>query len=228
MGKSTQYQFGDFVFCLETRRLLREGHEVHLSPKTFELLKVLVTSYPRAISKTELHDCLWPGIFVSEGNLALLISELRDALRDDARDPRFVRTLPGFGYAFRAAVSTNPPTRTDLDAGETSYWLTRQDRSFRLQPGVNVIGRHPAVDVVLDLPGVSRRHARITIRQDGALIEDLGSKNGTLVGGERIHDAVALEDHARVQIGPAELTYRVVLPIMETETLTISDRHSAS
>ena len=65
-------QFGEFVLAVDARRLVHGGTDVHLSPKAFELLKALVEAYPRALSKAELHERLWHGIFVSEGNLALL------------------------------------------------------------------------------------------------------------------------------------------------------------
>jgi DNA-binding winged helix-turn-helix (wHTH) protein len=89
--------FGEFALDLDTRRLLRQSADVHLSPKAFELLKALVENHPRAVSKNELRERLWPGVFVSEGNLSLLMTEVRNALGDDAREPRFVRTLHGFG-----------------------------------------------------------------------------------------------------------------------------------
>ena len=99
------YRFGDFVLSLDARKLLRRGADVQLSAKAFELLKALVEAYPRALSKVELHDRLWRGIFVTPGNLALLVAELRTALRDDARSLRYIRTLHGFGYAFAAEVT---------------------------------------------------------------------------------------------------------------------------
>jgi DNA-binding winged helix-turn-helix (wHTH) protein len=73
---------------------------VHLSPKALELLNALVESRPRALSKAALIEQLWPATFVSEANLATLIAEIRVSLRDQARNSRFVRTVPRFGYAF--------------------------------------------------------------------------------------------------------------------------------
>jgi DNA-binding winged helix-turn-helix (wHTH) protein len=117
---SITYRFGDFVVSLDARKLLRHGADVDLSPKAFELLKALVEAYPRALSKVELHDRLWRGIFVTPGSLALLVAELRTALRDDARSFRYIRTLHGFGYAFAAEV-----TQT-TDAGANA-WLRGTD-----------------------------------------------------------------------------------------------------
>lgn len=96
--------FGDFTLDESRRQLLRAGQAVHLSPKAFQLLSILVHDSPRAVAKGDLQDRLWPGTFVTEGSLATLITELRSALGDDAREPRFIRTLYGFGYSFAAPV----------------------------------------------------------------------------------------------------------------------------
>ena len=99
-----QVRFGPFVLDSESRELLRDGHRVPLSPKAFDLLSILVASRPKAISKGELQERLWPATFVVEKNLANLVSEIRDAIGDDPSDPRFIRTVPRFGYAFRETV----------------------------------------------------------------------------------------------------------------------------
>jgi non-specific serine/threonine protein kinase len=118
--------FGDFVFDLESRELLRAGTAVPLSPKAFQLLGLLVQSRPRALSKGELQDGLWPGTFVVEKNLTNLIGEIRKALGDDAAEPRFIRTVARFGYAFHdpAAIESPgaaPPTRHNLPEPVTSF-----------------------------------------------------------------------------------------------------------
>ncbi len=92
--------FGEFVIDLQTRELRRAGARVDLSPKAFHLLTVLVERRPKALSKSELQDLLWPATFVVEKNLTNLVAEIRAALEDDAARPRFIRTVPRFGYAF--------------------------------------------------------------------------------------------------------------------------------
>src|SRR5918995_1729387 len=93
--------FGEFIFDSDTKELLRQDQPVTLSPKAFQLLEVLVHSRPKALAKSQLHDCLWPNTFVVEANLANLIGEVRRVLNDDPRRPRFIRTVHRFGYAFR-------------------------------------------------------------------------------------------------------------------------------
>jgi non-specific serine/threonine protein kinase len=100
MAGMARWTFGGFVFDLETRELLRSDMPVALSPKAFHLLGILVEDHARALSKRELQERLWPGTFVVEKNLTNLVSEIREALGDDPVNPRFIRTVHRFGYAF--------------------------------------------------------------------------------------------------------------------------------
>ena len=93
-------RFGPFTLDLESRQLTNAGEEIHLEPKAFELLSALVLERPKVISKADLQERLWPGTFVAEANLSNLVAEIRAALGDPARAPKFVRTSHGFGYAF--------------------------------------------------------------------------------------------------------------------------------
>jgi len=95
-----RWTFGEFTLDLDARELLRAGAPVPLSPKAFQLLGILVDACPRALAKSELQDRLWPGTFVVEKNLTNLVGEIREALSDDATNPRYIRTVHRFGYAF--------------------------------------------------------------------------------------------------------------------------------
>ena len=94
------YRFGRFVLDCDTRQLLRDGSEVHLSPKAFELLAILLANQPRAVSKTELQERLWPSTFVEETNLAGLVAEIRRALGDSADRA----DVPADGLSIRVSV----------------------------------------------------------------------------------------------------------------------------
>jgi DNA-binding winged helix-turn-helix (wHTH) protein len=96
-----QVSFGDFVLDSDSRELRRGPEPVRLSPKALQLLQILATERPKALSKADLQNRLWPDTFVVEKNLANLISEIREALGEDPLDPRFIRTVPRYGYAFR-------------------------------------------------------------------------------------------------------------------------------
>lgn len=98
-------RFGAFTLDLSSRQLLKGDEVLHLSPKGFQLLTLLIERRPTAVAKSDLQEAIWPATFVTESNLATLIAELRTALGDDPRKPQFIRTLYGFGYAFSGQAS---------------------------------------------------------------------------------------------------------------------------
>ena len=211
-------RFGDVRFDDEARQVLRGTHAAHLSGKAFELLRLLLRRRPAAVSKAEIQDHLWPETFVSEANLPTLITEIRDALSDDARHPKFVRTVFGFGYAFSGEVTDD--SRSAEAAAQC--WLVSELGRFPLVDGDNVVGRGEDAGVVLESPSVSRHHARIRIRADVALIEDLESKNGTYLGQARVTRATPLQDGDQIRIGAFLLTFRRPNPNADTTTQTIA------
>src|SRR5262245_26530357 len=88
-GKAMQFRSADVLIDTDSRQLFRGGDEIALSPKAFQLLAILAFARPRALSKSELHDALWPDTFVVEPNLSNLVGEIRAALTDSPRQPRF-------------------------------------------------------------------------------------------------------------------------------------------
>ncbi|HEX9188474.1 MAG TPA: winged helix-turn-helix domain-containing protein [Vicinamibacteria bacterium] len=100
----TLLAFGDLELDRERRQLLRSGGAVPLEPKAYELLCLLIDRRPKALSRAQIRDAIWPGTFISESTLGVVVSNLRQALVDDARQPRFIRTVHGFGYAFCGEV----------------------------------------------------------------------------------------------------------------------------
>ena len=140
--------FGDFIFDSDTRELLRDHQPVTPSPKAFQLLEILIENRPKALSKSQLHDRLWPNTFVVGANLSNLIGEVRRALDDDRRRPRFVRTVHRFGYAFRS--DTVDPLRSDTTgAVGRVVWA---GGSAMLREGEHIIGRDADAAVLLDSP----------------------------------------------------------------------------
>jgi DNA-binding winged helix-turn-helix (wHTH) protein len=198
-------RFGDCEFDPDTREIFRGGKPVHVSPKAFALLAVLIERRPKAVSKQELHTLLWPDTFVSDANLPNLVAELRESLGDDAHRPRIIRTVQRFGYAFRAETSGE-----SARPAAQAFRLIWGDREIALRPGENVIGRDDAAALWIDDALVSRRHARIVVDETGAVLEDLGSKNGTLLRGEMIRSPARLVDEDLITIGPASMIFRVL------------------
>jgi len=213
--------FGPFTLDDGARQLYRDGHSIHLSPKAFDLLALLVQRRPEAISKSAILDTLWRGTFVSEGNLAVLVKEIRGALGDNAQRPTFVRTVQRFGYAFCGAVAESG--RLDAAALRLSAcWLTWQEARIVLHHGENVLGRDPTADVRIDAVGVSRRHAMIAVGTEVATLHDLASKNGTYANNVRVDSPVGLVDGAEIRLGPAVLRFHHLANVTSTQTLSIS------
>jgi DNA-binding winged helix-turn-helix (wHTH) protein len=204
--------FGDVLFDDSARRLFRNGEEVHLPLKAYELLRILIERRPDALSKNELQNRLWPDTFVSDANLPSLITQIRQAIGDDARAPRFIATLQGYGYAFRAVAAVE-----SADQHAPGCWLASAGAPIVLNDGENIIGRD-GPGVVLDSPTVSRRHARVVVEGTHAIIEDLGSKNGTFVNNEIVTSPQPLKDGDRIRVGSFLLTYRVGPPNVSTLT----------
>ena len=213
--------FGPFALDDLARTLRRGPDEVHLSPKAFDLLTLLVSRRPAAISKTDIHGCLWPDTFVSDGNLAVLVAEIRDALDDSARAPRFLRTVQRFGYAFSGtAIETGSGRASTADIG--ACCLVWGGRRAPLAGGENLVGRDPAANVCIDVVGVSRRHAMIVVAGDEATLHDLSSKNGTYVDDVRVTSPVPLSDGTEMRLGPAPVCFRRRVALTSTQTLNPS------
>ncbi len=212
--------FADLALDVETRQLLRGGKDVHLSPKAFQLLELLVAERPRALTKAEIRDRLWPNTFVSESSLTGLVTTLRDALRDPARDPRLLRTVHGLGYAFCGVVAEPAPRRKPA-ARQVRFRLTWEGGEVPLAEGENVLGRVEEAAAWIESASVSRRHARIVVSEGEARLEDLGSKNGTFLNGRRITSAVPLSDGDEIRLGLEVIRFRVVGGGTSTKTAKV-------
>ncbi len=98
------YEFGPFRVDALRRVLLREGNEVRLPAKAFEILLVLLEEKGRLVDKDELMRRVWPDAVVEENNLTVNMSALRKSLGESPRDHRYLVTVPGRGYQFVADV----------------------------------------------------------------------------------------------------------------------------
>ena len=211
-------KFGQCVLDMGARELRRGGVPRELSPLGFQLLELLLTCRPRAVAKAEIHERLWPDTFVSDSSLARLASEVRAAIGDDARHPRLLRTVHRHGYAFSGTVAVQPeevPSRTALCS------LLWGERQIPLLVGENVLGRGAEAAVRIDLGRVSRLHARIVVEGERALLEDLGSKNGTFHKGRRLEAPVELADGDEITVGTVVLLFRAAHGDSTTETGTV-------
>jgi DNA-binding winged helix-turn-helix (wHTH) protein len=211
--------FGEFVLDRETRQLSCATRELPLEPKAFELLDFLLRRRPRALSKAQLRDHLWASTVVSDSRLGSLVAEVRAALGDEARRPRWIRTVHGFGYAFSGSavdLGEGDDDRSVSSAGRLRlFW---GEREIPLAEGENVLGRVEAAATWIEAPTVSRRHARIRVSRSEAILEDLGSKNGTWLRGKRLSGPVRLEDGDELWLGRVRMTFRILPLSAPTET----------
>lgn len=196
-------RFADVTFDGEGRRLLRSGEPVHLTPKAYALLELLLQKRPAAVARADIQEALWPGVFVTEGNIDSLVKEIRRAFGDGGGDGPLLRTVHGFGYAFDGAVheETVDPTH----ARHVVVWGVQ---AFPLGEGRNILGRAREATVWIGHDSVSRSHARVTVDGDRAEIVDAGSRNGTFLRGVRLAGPELLRDGDEIGLGVVRLAYR--------------------
>jgi DNA-binding winged helix-turn-helix (wHTH) protein len=95
-----RFRFGEFVLSRAQRRLIRNGADVPLIPRYFDLLALLVSRRHEALHRNLIRDCVWSDVIVTDGAVAQAVRTLRRALDDDPRAPRFIRTVSRHGYQF--------------------------------------------------------------------------------------------------------------------------------
>ena len=215
-------RFGPFVLDRQRRELRRGPELVHLTAKAFELLALLVRESSRMVSKRQIMAELWPDVAVSDGSLSVVVAEVRRALGDSAREPKYLRTVHGYGLAFCGKVST-PPDEPSAERGggpalcRVVAWGLHE---FHLGQGDMVIGRDATCDLSIDLASLSRRHALLRIEPGRAVLEDLKSKNGSIVNGERISGPREIADGDEIRLGSAWLSFHWRPQAADAETKT--------
>ncbi|MFA6958060.1 MAG: FHA domain-containing protein [Thermoanaerobaculia bacterium] len=214
-----RFQFGEDEFDTGRQELWREGEPLHVAPKTMQLLGVLIEMRPNVVSSKERHDRLWPDVIVDEANLRSVVANLRNALDDHARNGRFLRNVHGRGYAFCDAVVER---RSDDGTSSRLVILFHGGRRIVLPAGTSILGREQDSSAVIDNAEVSRHHARVVIERERVTVEDLESKNGAFVRGERIEGPAELSDGDELRLGTVALTVRILLRAQETKTAASS------
>ena len=132
--------FGTFTFDSDTRELLEGGRRLHVSPKAFDLLRLLLERRPNVVSKAELLEQVWPGAFVGDANLSVVVAEIRQVLGEDSREARFIRTVHRVGYAFSGIVKEAGAPAVTGGGAAIRCWLVWNDQTLPLAEGENVVG----------------------------------------------------------------------------------------
>lgn len=151
-------RFGDFVLEVGNARLTRAGRVVELTPKSFALLSFLVQRPGELVLKDALLDNVWGRRFVSEGAVKTVVSELRAALGDDARAPRWVQTVQGRGYRFVGDVLPALAAPGSASAGAQGTFARRVGNLPATLPAA--IGREADLQA-LDM--LTRAHRLVTL-----------------------------------------------------------------
>ena len=204
-------RFGVFEADLRTGELRRKGVKVALAAQPFEVLTALVEAPGDLVTREDLCTRIWPdGVHLDfEHGLNKAVHRLRQALGDPRR-ARVRGALSRRGYRFIAPIEARGQMSTADSQMErkSRFRILWGLRVFPLRDGANFVGRGEGTDVVVESVTVSRRHARIVVEGDHATIEDLASKNGTLVDGRRVTEPTALVDGSAITTGSEQLIFR--------------------
>jgi DNA-binding winged helix-turn-helix (wHTH) protein len=99
MGRG-RFRFGEFTLSPQRRLLVRDGRDVPLIPRYFDLLLLLIERRHEAVHRREIFDRVWADVIVSESALSQAVRTVRSTLGDDSKEPRFIRTVSRHGYQF--------------------------------------------------------------------------------------------------------------------------------
>ena len=118
--ESAIYRFAGFELDTAERQLRRDGAEVPLNARYLDALILLVRAQGQLVTKDRFMDAVWRGIPVTDEALTQCIRTLRRTLGDEAGDPRFIATVPKFGYRFVGAVAALRTFRFDPTPGSAA------------------------------------------------------------------------------------------------------------
>ena len=201
------FRLGDWVVEPQLGQMSCDERAVRVRPRAMELLACLAASGGDVVSRQQLIDQVWRTSFVSDNVVSQVVTELRQALGDDARRPAYIQNVPRRGYRLVARVTYLEGEA--LGGGPASQFTLASDlATHALRPGENLVGRGSGADIRIDLSEVSRSHARIVVEGSAVTIEDLGSKNGTFVNGKRISGLQPLAEGDEVRFGSPAARFR--------------------
>jgi DNA-binding winged helix-turn-helix (wHTH) protein/tetratricopeptide (TPR) repeat protein len=157
------YRFGAFALDRESYRLLKGDAPLALAPKVIDLLFLLASRPGALVTKDDILQALWPGIAVTDNAITQVVSDLRQALGDDASAPAYVQTVPRRGYRFIATVealeapaASEPPPAAPAGARRTSprRIVVMNFTNVAGDPGVDWLSAGIAETVTNDLRAV--------------------------------------------------------------------------
>ena len=212
------FHLGNWMVEPTLDRISHDGREVRLRPRAMDVLTVLSLAAGKLVSKRDLIDTVWHTEFVSDHALTQVIAELRAALGDNAGNPSFIENIPRRGYRLVASVTPVVDSALSNHGVSMPFKLETDNGTCQLSQGQNVIGRTDEADICLDKTEVSRCHAMITVQGTSAIIEDLGSKNGTYVNGRQLEGPATLNNGDEIWIGRSVARMRFLIEGEPTKT----------
>jgi len=212
------FHLGDWMVDPTLDRITRDDREVRLRPRAMDVLTVLALSSGKLVTKNELIDKVWRTEHVGDHALTQVIAELRAALGDDARNPSFIENIPRRGYRLVASVIPIAESSVSPRGATMPFKLESDDGTHTLLQGSTVIGRTEDADICIDKTEVSRCHAMVTVQGTTAIIEDLGSKNGTFVNGHQVAGPTPLSNGDEIWIGRSVARMRFLIEGEPTKT----------
>lgn len=198
---SRSFGLGGWTVEPSLNRLTRDSEEVHLEPRTMDLLVFLAQCPGVVLSRETLIDGVWHKKFVGEAVLRNAVAALRRALGDRADHPTYIETIAKRGYRLIAPVKGLGWADSGQAAANWCYKVRWDEHEVALDEGENLIGRGPDATIRIENPEVSRRHAKLIVDGDTVTLQDLGSKNGTHRNGLRLETPVRLADGDEIWIG---------------------------
>jgi serine/threonine protein kinase len=221
-SRSDIFSFGAILFEMTTgRRAFRAASTVETLVAILREEPAFPTSDgPPAAVLRIVRRCLEKNPqerFQSALDLAYALEELLANPADS--EPHSVKKLSRRAQASSSSRGEKRRRPADSDSlEESSFRLVLQDREVPLRQGQNVIGRGRDASVRLHEKSISRHHARILIHDGEAMLEDLRSKNGTFLHGDRVGSAVRLEDGDTFRLGSVSMTLRNLPETGSTDT----------
>lgn len=220
-GVGTAFRVGEWLVEPSLNRISNDEISVRLQLKVMDVLVCLAERAGEVVTRQEIIDRVWATEYIADNTLTHAIAEIRAALGDDAREPRYIETIPRRGYRMIAPVAPFDADR--VQSGGSVFWLTGAGVELVLHQGENLIGRVPDAHIRIKSPKISRRHARITVNGESAVVEDLGSKNGTFVGGVRVDGPTPLGHADQIRLGQLAALLRVVIVDHECTITELSE-----
>ena len=188
--KNELYEFGPFRVDAEKEVLLRDGAPVALTPKTFQVLLVLIRHSKEVVTKDDLMKTVWPDTFVEETNLTRTIFMLRKAL-DEKEDRKYIVTVPGRGYRLAESVRLVPNQELTIAAvSHSRIQVHVEERRLARWISVGLVLLAAAVSVMF---WVRRPSRPVLTDRDTVVLGDFANSTGQAVFDDTLRQGLAVE-----------------------------------